>query len=104
MILSDLVPALQPDYGVTAYSVAMRFDETSASFGYQLGVSHEINPTVSLFAGGDDDRHHMHYQSVPSVRRFGESSSAIYPVEVTDEYARSDFATRVGIDYVIGKW
>ncbi|MFZ1947186.1 MAG: hypothetical protein WAW06_06535 [bacterium] len=52
MIFSDLVPALQPAFGVTGYSVEMAFKETSASFGYQLGVSHEINPTLSLFGGG----------------------------------------------------
>jgi long-chain fatty acid transport protein len=52
MVISDLVPALHSAYGVTGYSAKMSFEETSASFGYQLGVSQEITPTLSLFAGG----------------------------------------------------
>jgi long-chain fatty acid transport protein len=52
MIISDLIPALQMSYGVTGYSAEIDFKETSACFGYQLGVSHEINPTLSLFGGG----------------------------------------------------
>lgn len=52
MVIADLVPALQTTYGVTGYSARMSFKETSAGFGYQLGISHEISPALSLFGGG----------------------------------------------------
>ncbi len=52
MIVADLVPALHEVYGVTGYTSHMDFEESSNSFGYQIGVSQRISPAVSLFAGG----------------------------------------------------
>ena len=46
---SDLVPALAPT--ATAYSVDMEFEGTSVFFGYQGGVSYQINDLISVFAG-----------------------------------------------------
>ncbi len=51
-IFSDLVPALHTGYGVTGYSAKMDFDETATGLGFQLGVSYEVDPAVSLFGGG----------------------------------------------------
>ena len=57
MPISDLVPMLgpksatDPGFGVTKYSAGINFEGTSVYFGYQFGVSYEINPSISLFAG-----------------------------------------------------
>jgi long-chain fatty acid transport protein len=51
MGISDLVPSLNAKYGVTAYQADINFEGTSVYFGYQFGVSYEINPSISLFAG-----------------------------------------------------
>jgi len=57
MPISDLVPMLgpksatDPGFGVTDYKAAINFEGTSVYFGYQFGVSYEINPSISLFAG-----------------------------------------------------
>jgi len=51
MPISDLVPMLGPQYGVTDYKADINFEGTSVYFGYQFGVSYEINPSLSLFAG-----------------------------------------------------
>lgn len=49
--VSNLVPSLKPSFGVTDYKAAINFDGSSVYFGYQFGVSYEICPEVSLFAG-----------------------------------------------------
>jgi len=49
--VSDLVPSLQTSHGVTDYKADINFEGTSVYFGYQAGVSYEINPAISLFAG-----------------------------------------------------
>ena len=51
MPISDLKPKLAPGFGVSDYQTDINFEGTSIFFGYQLGVSYEINPAVSLFAG-----------------------------------------------------
>jgi long-subunit fatty acid transport protein len=51
MPVSDLVPMLGPKYGVTDYKADINFEGTSVYFGYQFGISYEINPNISLFAG-----------------------------------------------------
>ncbi len=51
MPISDLKPKLAPGFGVSDYQANINFEGTSIFFGYQLGVSYEINPAVSLFAG-----------------------------------------------------
>ncbi|MCX6233679.1 MAG: outer membrane beta-barrel protein [Bacteroidetes bacterium] len=49
--ISDLVPALRPSAGVTDYKVDISFEGTSVYFGYQAGLSYEISPEVSVYAG-----------------------------------------------------
>jgi long-subunit fatty acid transport protein len=50
--ISDLVPMLgSSGFGVTDYKADINFEGTSVYFGYQFGVSYEINPSISLFAG-----------------------------------------------------
>ena len=55
--VSDLKPKLgpksatDPGFGVTDYKADINFEGTSVFFGYQFGVSYEVNPSVSLFAG-----------------------------------------------------
>jgi long-chain fatty acid transport protein len=49
--ISDLVPSLKTSHGVTDYKADINFEGTSIYFGYQFGVSYEINPAISLFAG-----------------------------------------------------
>jgi len=57
MPISDLVPMLaprsstDPDFKITDYQADINFEGTSVYFGYQFGVSYEINPAISLFAG-----------------------------------------------------
>ena len=57
MGISDLVPMLgrqsatDPGFGVTHYKADINFKGSSVNFGYQFGVSYEINPSISLFAG-----------------------------------------------------
>jgi long-subunit fatty acid transport protein len=57
MPISDLVPKLgpksatDPGFGVTDYKADINFEGTSVYFGYQFGVSYEISPALSLFAG-----------------------------------------------------
>jgi len=51
MGISDLVPKLGTGFGVTDYKADINFEGTSIYFGYQFGVSYEINPAISLFAG-----------------------------------------------------
>jgi len=57
MNIADLVPKLgpksetDPGFGVTDYQAAINFEGTSVYFGYQFGVSYEITPAISLFAG-----------------------------------------------------
>jgi long-subunit fatty acid transport protein len=49
--ISDLVPSLAASSGVTHYQTDINFEGSSIYLGYQLGVSYEINPSISLFAG-----------------------------------------------------
>ncbi len=55
--ISDLVPMLgpksatDPGFGVTHYKAGINFEGTSVYFGYQFGVSYEVSPAISLFAG-----------------------------------------------------
>jgi long-subunit fatty acid transport protein len=51
MPISDLIPKLGPGFGVTDYKADINFEGTSIYFGYQGGISYEINPAISLFAG-----------------------------------------------------
>lgn len=51
MPISDLVPKLGSSFGVTDYKADIYFEGTSVYFGYQFGVSYEVNPSLSLFAG-----------------------------------------------------
>ncbi|MDO9257280.1 MAG: hypothetical protein Q7U54_17300 [Bacteroidales bacterium] len=51
MGISDLKPMLGAGFGVTGYSADINFEGTSVFFGYQGGVSYEISPAVSVFAG-----------------------------------------------------
>ena len=57
MGISDLVPKLgpksptDPGFGVKNYKADINFEGTSVYFGYQVGVSYEINPMISLFGG-----------------------------------------------------
>jgi hypothetical protein len=51
MGISDLVPKLNAGFGVTDYSADINFEGSSVYFGYQFGLSYEINPAISLFAG-----------------------------------------------------
>lgn len=57
MPVSDLVPMLgpksatDPGFGVTDYMADINFEGTSVFFGYQFGVSYEVNKAISLFAG-----------------------------------------------------
>ncbi len=48
--LSTMVPSLQT-LGVTGYSANMLFKGYSVNFGFQGGVSYEINENVSVYAG-----------------------------------------------------
>lgn len=48
--LSTLVPQLT-SLGVSAYSAKMMFEGTSVYFGFQGGISYELNENVSVFAG-----------------------------------------------------
>ncbi len=51
MKISDLVPSLAAITGPMDYKADINFEGTSIYFGYQFGVSYEINPAISLFAG-----------------------------------------------------
>jgi long-chain fatty acid transport protein len=51
MPISDLVPKLKQGFGVTDYKADINFEGTSIYFGYQGGISYEINPAISVFAG-----------------------------------------------------
>jgi len=51
MGISDLVPSLKSTAGVTDYQAAINFEGSSVFFGYQAGVSFEINEVFSVFAG-----------------------------------------------------
>ncbi len=51
MPISDLKPKLGAAFGVTDYSADINFEGTSVFFGYQGGVSYEISPEISVFAG-----------------------------------------------------
>lgn len=51
MGISELVPSLNASAGVTDYKADINFEGTSVYFGYQFGVSYEISPALSLFAG-----------------------------------------------------
>jgi long-subunit fatty acid transport protein len=48
--VSDMVPSLA-DYGATAYRREVYFKGTSVYFGYQLGVTYQINDVISVYAG-----------------------------------------------------
>ena len=49
--ISNLVPMLHDDFGVTDYKADISFEGTSVYFGYQGGLSYEIIPEVSLYVG-----------------------------------------------------
>ena len=49
--VSTLVPSFAAQ-GVTAYGLDMEFSGTSVYFGFQAGISYEINDMISIFAGG----------------------------------------------------
>jgi len=51
MPVSELVPTLHSLANVTDYKASIDFTGTSVFFGYQAGVSYEINDAVSVFAG-----------------------------------------------------
>lgn len=51
MGISDIVPGLAATTGPMDYKADINFEGTSVYFGYQFGVSYEINPCISLFAG-----------------------------------------------------
>jgi len=52
MGLSDIVPSLvSKNIPTTKYSADINFEGTSVYFGYQFGISYEINPSLSVFAG-----------------------------------------------------
>lgn len=52
MGISDIVPSLvSKSIPTTKYSADINFEGTSVYFGYQFGVTYEINPSISLFAG-----------------------------------------------------
>lgn len=52
MGISDLKPKLATTkFGVTDYKADINFEGTSVYFGYQFGVSYEVNPSFSVFAG-----------------------------------------------------
>jgi len=51
MPISDLVPSLAASAGVTDYKADINFEGTSIYFGYQFGLSYEVSPSLSLFAG-----------------------------------------------------
>jgi long-chain fatty acid transport protein len=52
MGISDIVPSLMSKgIPTTKYSADINFEGTSVYFGYQFGISYEINPSVSVFAG-----------------------------------------------------
>lgn len=52
MGISDIVPSLvSKGIPTTQYSADINFEGTSVFFGYQFGISYEINPSVSVFAG-----------------------------------------------------
>jgi long-subunit fatty acid transport protein len=48
--IANLVPSLA-QYGVTDYQADISFEGTSVYFGYQAGLSYEIIPEVSVYAG-----------------------------------------------------
>lgn len=48
--VSDLVPSLA-DFEVTDYKADISFEGTSVYFGYQAGLSYQVSPAVSLYAG-----------------------------------------------------
>ncbi|HNS17014.1 MAG TPA: OmpA family protein [Bacteroidales bacterium] len=49
--ISNLVPMLNSDFGVTDYKADISFEGTSVYFGYQGGLSYEVSPVVSLYVG-----------------------------------------------------
>ncbi len=52
MGISDIAPSLTRNgIPTTNYSADINFEGTSVFFGYQAGVSYEISPAVSVFAG-----------------------------------------------------
>ncbi len=51
MGIADLVPSLKPTTGDMDYKADINFEGTSVFFGYQFGISYEVNPSLSLFAG-----------------------------------------------------
>lgn len=51
MPISDLIPSLASITGPMSYNADINFEGTSVYFGYQFGVSYEINPSISVFAG-----------------------------------------------------
>ncbi|MFZ4546534.1 MAG: hypothetical protein ACOYN4_03830 [Bacteroidales bacterium] len=51
MPISDLLPSLKPTFGDMKYKAGINFEGTSVYFGYQFGLSYEISPAISLFAG-----------------------------------------------------
>ncbi len=51
MPISDLIPLLASTTGPMNYKADINFEGTSVYFGYQFGISYEVNPSISLFAG-----------------------------------------------------
>lgn len=52
MGIADIVPSLaSKGIPTTQYSADINFEGTSVFFGYQFGISYEINKAVSVFAG-----------------------------------------------------
>ena len=52
MGISDIVPSLaSKGIPTSQYSADINFEGTSVFFGYQFGISYQINPNVSVFAG-----------------------------------------------------
>lgn len=51
MGISNLVPSLKSAAGVTDYQAKINFEGSSVFFGYQAGISYELNEMISVYAG-----------------------------------------------------
>ena len=77
--ISDLKPKLGPGFGVTDYSADINFEGSSVYFGYQGGVSYEINPAISVFAG-------LRYVTAKNTYKGGISNIMINPLIANTVY------------------
>ncbi|MBP6979337.1 MAG: outer membrane beta-barrel protein [Lentimicrobiaceae bacterium] len=89
--ISNLVPMLKPDFGVTDYKANISFEGTSVYFGYQAGLSYEVSPAVSLYAG-------LRYVTVKNTYKGSIRDIMINPLG-GDFMRAEDWGTNMAVNY-----